>query len=340
MLGISRHPIRMLCALAICAALAFAQDRLTEGIEAFERGDYRAAESRLTGLDDSTATAFLALTKAATSRCTEAESGLYADYRDPKLRRLTGIALTRCLIADERFAEAAVPLAKLEGEFPDDPDVLYENARLYLKAWNGAVERMFDKAPASFRVNQLSAEIFEIQTRYDEAVAEYRKAIQKSPNTLNLHYRLGRALILRSHESEALDGALREFEAELELNPYDAVAHYQIAQILEVQQHPQAAAERLESTLELAPDFPEALTALARYRSRAEDYPAAIALLESAAALQPESESSLYALMVAYRNGGRTDDALAAKLKLDALQQSSEGEFADFLRRIGESPQP
>jgi tetratricopeptide (TPR) repeat protein len=107
-----------------------------------------------------------------------------------------------------------------------------------------------------------------------------------------------------------------------------------------VQQHPQAAAKRLERTLELAPDFPEALTALACYRSRAEDYPDAIALLESAAELQPESESSLYALMVADRNGGRTDDALAAKQKLDALQQSAEGEFADFLRRIGESPQP
>jgi tetratricopeptide (TPR) repeat protein len=231
-------------------------------------------------------------------------------------------------------------LAKLEKEFPNDPDVLYENARFHLKAWNGAVERMFEKAPASFRVNQLSAEIFEIQGRYDEAVAEYRKAIQKSPDTLVLHYRLGRALLLRSHEPEALTEARREFEAELKLNPYDAVAHYQIAQILEVQQQPDAAAKALERTLELSPDFPEALVALARYRSRANNHTAAIGLLERVVKLQPSSESSWYALMVAYRNAGRTDDAVAAKQKLDALQQSTAGEFSDFLRRIGETPQP
>ena len=39
---------------------------------------------------------------------------------------------------------------------------------------------MFQKTPASFRVNQLSAEIFEIQGKYSEAVAEFRKAIEKN----------------------------------------------------------------------------------------------------------------------------------------------------------------
>ena len=228
---------------------------------------------------------------------------------------------------------------RLRTEFPDDPDVLYENARLHLKAWDGAVERMFQAAPASFRVNQLSAEIFEIQGRYDEAVAEYRKSIKKSPNTLNLHYRLGRALLMRSHEPEALGEAKGEFQAELMLNPYDAVAHYQIAQILEVQQQADAAAAHLEKAVELDPDFAEALTALARRRSRSGDHAAAVALLERAVELEPESESSWYALMVAYRNAGRREDALAAKKRLDVLQQSPQGEFSDFLRRIGEQPQ-
>jgi len=44
--------------------------------------------------------------------------------------------------------------------------------------------------------------------------------------------------------------------------------------------------------------------------------------------------------MVAYRNAGRNDDAVAAKQKLDALQQSTAGKFSDFLRRIGKTPQP
>jgi len=332
--------LKRIALLLLLACAAMAQDRQAQGIAAFDKGDYATAEKLLVGLDSPSAKAALALTKAATGRCAEAQPTLAAEYADAKLRRLTGIALARCLIAAQRFDEAAQPLAKLEREFPNDPDVLYENARLHLKAWNGAVERMFEKAPASFRVNQLSAEIFEIQGRFDEAVAEYRKAIQKSPATLALHYRLGRALLLRSHEPEALTEARREFEAELKLNPYDAVAHYQIAQILEVQQQPDAAAKALERTLELSPDFPEALVALARYRSRASNHAAAIGLLERVVKLQPASESSWYALMVAYRNAGRNDDAVVAKQKLEALQQSTAGEFSDFLRRIGETPQP
>lgn len=326
-------------ALAL-SARADAQDQLTRGLQAFDTGDYATAERLLDDLDTPAANAVSALAKAATGRCDEAELDLAVSYTDTKLRRLTGLALTRCLIAAQRFAEATQPLALLEKEFPDDPDILYENARLHLKAWNGSLERMFERTPASFRVNQLSAEIFEIQGRYDEAVAEYRKALQKSPQTLNLHYRLGRALLGRSHEAAALEEARQEFDAELELNPYDAVAHYQVAQILQVQGEQEAAAARLERALELDPTFAEALTALARYRSRGGDHAEAIALLERVLVLQPENESSWYAVMVAYRNAGRTDDALAAKAKLDALQQSSEGEFSDFLRRIGESPQP
>ena len=52
------------------------------------------------------------------------------------------------------------------------------------------------------------------------------KAIEKNPAALNLHYRLGRALLLQSHEPENLELARKEFEAELALNPGDAVAHF------------------------------------------------------------------------------------------------------------------
>ena len=223
------------------AASLAGQDRLAEGVRQFEQGDYAAAETTLRGLPGPQAKAFLALTFAATGRCDEAQPTLIATFsaeRDARIRKLTGLALARCAIAGERFEQAVSPLYQLQREMPDDADVLYETARLHLKAWNGVVERMFERTPDSFRVHQLSAEIFEIQGRYDEAVSEYREAIQESPQTVNLHYRLGRALLMRSHDPEALEEAKAEFEAELKLNPNDAVAEYQVAQILEVQQRP------------------------------------------------------------------------------------------------------
>jgi len=63
--------------------------------------------------------------------------------------------------------------------FPADADVLYEAAKLHMKAWNDVVFQMFQKTPASYRVNQVSAEIFEVQGRYAEAAAEYRKGDRK-----------------------------------------------------------------------------------------------------------------------------------------------------------------
>jgi tetratricopeptide (TPR) repeat protein len=205
-----------------------------------------------------------------------------------------------------------------------------------MKAWNDVVLRMFQKTPASYRVNQVSAEIFEVQGRYADAVAEYRKAIEKNPEALNLHFRLGRALLMQSHSAEALTRARREFEAELKLNPTDAVAEYEIGRILLVEIKPREAAPRFEHALTLAPDFTEALLAVAKLRAGAKRYDEAIPLLERAVRLEPANESAHYNLMLAYRNAGRAADAQREKAEIDKLQRPPSGEFTEFLKKLGE----
>ena len=280
-----------------------------------------------------------AVVDASLGKCGQALPRLQAaDQQDLTVSKLARLALARCAIAELRFDAALSALADLPAELADDPDLLYETARLHLKGWNAAVEDMFSSAPASFRVNQLSAEIFEIQGRYDDAVREYRKALQKAPATLNLHYRLGRALLMRSHEPEALTEALEEFRAELRLNPADAVAEFQVGQILQVLGKPDEALPHFERAVALDGEFPEALVALAKERSHLEDYDEAIALLERALALHPQSEPAHYSLMLAYRNAGRREDARRIQQALEALQAPTEGEFSDFLKRIGEAP--
>jgi tetratricopeptide (TPR) repeat protein len=171
-----------------------------------------------------------------------------------------------------------------------------------------------------------------------EAAAEYRKAIEKSPKTLNLHFRLGRALLMSSHAPETLDAALREFEAELALNPMDAIAHYQVAQILQVQQKPEQSVQRFEQALKIRPDFTEVLIALGKLRLESGKNEEAIVLLARAVKLAPGSEPAHYSLMMAYRNAGRMDDARREKEELDKLQKAPEGEFSEFLKKLGERP--
>jgi tetratricopeptide (TPR) repeat protein len=339
--------LSLLLLLTSAIHLAAQTNPLTEALNLYQKGQYQTAETQLQTLlqtdpKNQTAKTFLTLARAAQGRCPEANNDLesFETLQDQTLQRLAGLALARCQIAAQQFDKAFEVLYRLKKLQPEDADVLYETARAQMKAWNGIVQEMFEKTPASFRVNQLSAEIFEIQGRYTEAVAEYRKAIEKAPNTLNLHYRLARALLMESHEPAALEAAKKEFEAELALNPNDAVAHYQIAQILEAEQKSAEAVPSLERAVELDPEFSEALIALGRARLAANRQDEAIALLEKAVQLTPQSESAHYALMLAYRNAGRREDAQRQSERLNELQESPQGEFTDFLKRIGEQPKP
>jgi tetratricopeptide (TPR) repeat protein len=251
-------------------------------------------------------------------------------------KRLDGLSRAQCLIGAKRFAEAGPVVAQLEKDFPTDPDVLYVAAGYHMKAWNDVIYRMYRNAPSSYRVDQLSAEVFETQGKYTEAVAEYRKAIAKNPVAINLHYRLGRALLQQSHDPAALVEARKEFEAELRLNPEDAVAEYQVAQIFTAEQNRPEAGRHFERAAELSPDFPEALIAVAKLRSEDKRYTDAIALLERAVKVQPRNETAHYNLMLAYRSAGRTADAQREKTELDKLQKPPEGEFTNFLKKLGD----
>lgn len=341
--GTSITLVAYLLPLTSALGLAWAQPAsVTKGIELFHSGKYAEAAALLERQSDSPyQRTFLALSRAATGGCERAQPVLsrqFANEKDPGLRRLSGLGLVQCQVAAGRLDDAYPIVARLRVLYPSDADVLYQSARLHMKAWNDNVYQLFQNAPASYRVNQLSAEIFELQGKYAEAVAEYRKAIEKNSSAVNLHYRLGRALLMESHSTEALAAARKEFEAELALNPADAVAEYQVAQILAAEQKHEESVTRMERAVALSPEFPEALVALAKVRLREKRNDDAIALLERAVKVQPASEAAHYNLMLAYRNAGRSEDALRQKAALEKLQKPPEGEFTDFLRKLGEKP--
>jgi tetratricopeptide (TPR) repeat protein len=312
----------------------------TQGIDAFREGRLKDARVELEKSvaahpDDATARAFLAMTKAAQKDCADAVHA-FQTQGDDQLARLAGIAAVECLSATDRAGGASSLISAVLARFPSDPDALYESAKIHRKAWDAAVLGLYQKAPASFRVNQISAEVFETEGKYGEAAAQYEKAIEKAPTALNLHYRLGRCLLLVSQSPENLEKARAQFEAELELNRADAVAKYQVAQILAAQQKPEEARKWFEEALALKPDFAEAMIAVGRLRASDKKYAEAAQLFERAAALQPDNEAAHYNLMLAYRDLGRNDDAMKQKKILDTLQKPPEGEFTEFLKKIGE----
>ena len=83
------------------------------------------------------------------------------------------------------------------------------------------------------------------------------------------------------------------------------------------------------------PKFVEPLVALGKLRLEQTHHEEAISLFQRAIAVAPAHEGAHYNLMMAYRNAGRLEDARREKAALDKLQKSPEGEFSEFLQKLG-----
>ncbi len=330
---------RVIWALIVVACAASAQDDTQQGIQAFKEGRYSLALEKLKRADDPTSRAFLAMTEAALGNCTTALPGLLAaSASDGDAYRLSRITAVKCYSSGGEPTKAFTLLADLEKQFPNDADVLYLSAKLHMKAYNDATFAMFQRVPSSYRVHELSGEIFEVEERYSDAASEYRKAIEANPKAPELHYRLGRAILLESHTQEALDKAAAEFQSELKLSPEDSACDFQLGQIAQVEGRTAAAKPYFERAIDISPKFVQALIALGKIESQEKRYVRAIELLTRATELQPSNETAHYTLLMAYRDSGQMDKANAEKATLDRLQKPPESEFSDFLKKLGEKP--
>lgn len=322
--------IKLILAVAAVSQLTWATTE--QGVAAFNAGRYSEALKLLSDeKNDQTAQLFLALTQAALNNCSAAMPVL---TREP-LNKLGGIAAVKCYASLGDSAHEFTILQQLETKFPKDADVLYLSAKEHMKAFNDATFAMFQRTPSSYRVHELSAEIFEVQNRFDEATAEYRKAIELNPAAPDLHFRLGRALLLQSHSPEALEQAAEQFRSELKLSPEDAACEFQLGHIAQVETKTADAKAHFERALELSPNFVQALLALGKLEKNS---PQAVDLLTKAVTLEPDNEAAHYALLTAYRDSGQMDKAKAEKAVLDKLQKPADGEFNDFLKKLGEKP--
>jgi tetratricopeptide (TPR) repeat protein len=337
--------IRTFAIAWLAVALAWSAESAREqGVKAFSEGRYSVALEQLKVASqdesDKTAQVFLSLTYAALGECEHALPGLanYSDMADVQLSKMAGLAAVNCYAATNDSGRVFSSLQELQHRFPNDADVLYVAAKQYMKAFNDTTMAMFQRTPASYRVHELSAEIFEVENRYSDAVSEYNKAIAENPSAPALHYQLGRAILLSSHSPEALAQAKQAFLKELEVSPEDAVCEFQLGQIATAEGNQSEAQARFVEAVTLTPDFVDALVALGKIESQEKQYTKAIPLLQRAVEKEPSNERAHYALLTAYRNAGQVDKAREEKMALYRLQKPKDGEFSDFLKRLGEKP--
>ncbi len=151
---------------------------------------------------------------------------------DRELKKRIGLDGLHCAMTHSTPYESLDFLAVLSREFPRDPEVLYAATHAYSDLSMRASQDLAREAPFSFQVHALNAEALEIQGRWDEAAAEYRRILAINPMLPGIHARLGRALLSKPQASPAeLDQARKSFEEELEIDPRNATAEFVLGQL-------------------------------------------------------------------------------------------------------------
>jgi tetratricopeptide (TPR) repeat protein len=142
--------------------------------------------------------------------------------------------------------------------------------------------------------------------RAEEAIANYRQALQLAPQSAEAHYNLGSLLGMRGN----LEEAKQHLELAVKFEPDYAEAHSNLGNVLSMQGNPKGAVEQYRKALEVDPTFDDtrynlgmALLFLKEFRAAAEQF-------ELILKKRPDFAQAHFLLGNAFAAGGRLSDAM------------------------------
>ena len=244
----------------------------------------------------------LAMSLSELGHYSEALPGLEKGFRqstDLPAKRMCGLQLLRAysgLRRDRQAVEVALELNRL---YADDPEVLYHTGRIFGNFAFLSMQKLAQVAPASVWRHQAEAEAYESQGANDAAISEYRQVLSVDARRPGIHYRIGRTLLARSRQSNAPDdvaAAAKEFAQELELDPGNANAAYELGEIHRNAGEVMEAQKFFEIALQYHAEFEEAQLGLAAVLMSQQKPDLALPHLQKAIALNAANEVSWYRL--------------------------------------------
>ena len=261
---------------------------------------------------------------------------------DKDLKIRIGFDAVRCAMTLNQTGLAVDFLRLLNREFPRAPEVLYLTVHIYSDLSLRASQELADVAPSSNEAHQLNAESLEVQGKWDEAAAEYRRILEHNPRAIGIHFRLGRLLLSKPDpDTSTADQAKAEFQQELEIDPTNAGAEYVLGELARQAQQIPVAIEHFTRATRLDAGFGDAFLGLGMALVLNKQYSDAIPPLETAVKLQPANPAGHYQLAIAYGHAGRKEDA-----KREAALQRETAEKIDQEKKKaaealqGQSPSP
>lgn len=310
-----------------------AEIHATLGALLFQQGEFRGAlreleqakrlKPELPKLDG-----LIAMTQSELGQHKDAVGSLEETFRnttDLAVKRVAGLELERAYTSTGQDAKAVALALELQRTFPNDPEVLYHNERIFGNFAYVTVQTLIKAAPDSVWRYQAEAEAQESQGAHDSAIASYRKVLSLDPSHPGVHYRIGRCLRERArdnHHPEDLEAARAEFEAELKLDGDNANALYEIGELDRLAGKLPQAQSSFEAALKSHPDFPEADLGLGTVLSSLHKPELALPYLQKATQQDPSDQAAWYRLSQVERALGHKDGQQAALQHFLALRQN------------------
>ena len=228
------------------------------------------------------------------------------------LKRRVGEAGIRCALAIDHQEDATDFLNWQRREFPhDDPSILYLSQHVHADLAKRAAERLRATAPKSPEYLLMKAELAEEQSDWENALETYRELLKVAPERPGVHQRAGEMIMVLTEPPtpDSMREAQQEFQAELKLDPGNALAEFDLGMIAHRQGHLPEAIQHFSRAAELDASLGEAYLDLGRSLLDSDRDREAVAPLETAVKLKPDDPDAHFFLATAYQRTGRAADA-------------------------------
>jgi len=268
----------------------------------------------------------LAMSLSELGRYSEALPGLENGFRsaDREMKRMCGLQLERAYTGLHRDSNAVEVALELASAYPNDPEILYHNGKIFGNFAYLTMRKLREVAPESAWRHLAAAEAYESQGSNNEAAAEYRRVLALDRNRPGIHYRLARALLAGSRQTHSIEEATeaqKEFLQELEDDPLNANAAYELAEEHRKAGEFEEAQKFFDRALSHYPDFEEAQVGIAATLMSLRKPEEALAHLRKAVELNPTDEVAWFRLAQVYRTTGNAAEQQKALLEYHRLHE-------------------
>jgi tetratricopeptide (TPR) repeat protein len=252
--------------------------------------------------------------------------GKYTDCREslkpalPRLALQDSLLLAECAYESGDFETSFLASDQAVNADPQSPAAWYWRIKASEVLAVNALMQAGLAQPNSPAVHVMLGDVYRDRKKYDEAEAEYRKAIELKPRDVPAHFGLAATF----YRAFLYDKALPELETVLQLEPHNPQANFMMADILAYQRKFAQAEPHAQAALHGAPsNLPLAHALLGKIYAFQGRTPEAIKELQQG--LADDHDGSLhYQIYLLYKKAGDSNRASEALKQSEVLRRQLE----------------